>query len=77
MNIACVPFDDPKFRNKIIDIKKKNEQIIDTVSEDTVTFAGYDEHAREKAQELVNTFKMFIEEIKDEFTALQVKTGTK
>ena len=72
VNKACIPFDDPEFRTKIIDIKKKNEQIIDAVSEDAVTFAGYDEHAREKAVELVNKFKQFMEENKDELTALQI-----
>jgi len=72
VNKACTPFDNPKFRTKIIDIKKKNEQIIDAVSEDAVTFAGYDEHAREKALELVNKFKQFMEENRDELTALQI-----
>jgi len=45
---ACVPFDNPEIRNKIIDIKKKTEQIIDTVSKDEVIFAGYDRQAKEQ-----------------------------
>jgi len=69
---ACVPFDNPEIRNKIIDIKKKTEQIIDTVSKDEVIFAGYDRQAKEKAQTIVDTFKKFIEENKDELTALQL-----
>ncbi len=69
---ACAPFDAPKLRNTIIDIKKRNEQIIDTVSKDTVTFAGFDEQAKEKARTIVDTFKRFIEENKDEITALQI-----
>ncbi|MDP2766635.1 MAG: type I restriction-modification enzyme R subunit C-terminal domain-containing protein [Candidatus Methanoperedens sp.] len=69
---ACAPFDAPKLRNIIIDIKKRNEQIIDTVSKDTIIFAGYDEHAKEKARTIVDTFKKFIEENKDELTALQI-----
>ncbi len=69
---ACAPFDNPKLRNTLIDIKKKNEQIIDTVSKDTVTFSGYDARAKEKAKSLIDSFKKFIEENKDEITALQL-----
>ncbi len=69
---ACVPFDSPKLRNTIIDIKKRNEQDIDTVSKDRVIFAGFDEQAKEKAGTIVDTFKKFIDENKDELTALQI-----
>jgi type I restriction enzyme R subunit len=69
---ACVPFDNPKFRNALTTIKKRTEQIIDVVSTDEVTFAGIDEKAKEKAQNLVDTFKKFIEDNKDELTALQI-----
>jgi type I restriction enzyme, R subunit len=70
--LACKPFDDPKFRNTIIDIKRRSEQIIDTVSIDDVTFAGFDEKAKEKARTIINTFKQFIKDNKDELTALQI-----
>ncbi len=69
---ACAPFDSPKLRNTLIEIKKKNEQIIDTVSKDVVIFAGFDEQAKEKARTIVDTFEKFIEENKDEITALQI-----
>ncbi|MBO8127757.1 MAG: DEAD/DEAH box helicase family protein [Peptococcaceae bacterium] len=72
VNKACAPFDDPKLRNTIIDIKKRNEQIIDYVSKDTVVFAGFDEQAKEKARTVVDNFKRFIEDHKDEITALQI-----
>jgi type I restriction enzyme R subunit len=71
-NEACTPFDDPGLRNTIITIKKRNEQVIDDVSQDTVIFAGFGEQAREKAQHVVNNFKQFIEDNKDELTALQI-----
>lgn len=71
-NEACVPFDDPDLRKTIINFKKLNEQVIDNVSKDTVIFAGFSEQAKEKAQGVVNTFKQFIEENKDELTALQI-----
>ena len=69
---ACEPFNKPQVRNTIIDIKRRNEQIIDTVSKDVVTFAGFDAQAKEKAQKVVDTFRKFIEENKDELTALQI-----
>jgi type I restriction enzyme R subunit len=68
VKIACTPFDNPKLRNTLIDFKKRNEQIIDTVSKDAVIFTGFDEQAKEKARTIINTFKRFIEENKDELT---------
>lgn len=69
---ACAPFDNPGLRNTLIDIKKRSEQIIDTVSKDDVISAGFDAQAKEKARTVINTFKRFIEENKDELTALQI-----
>ncbi len=69
---ACAPFDSPKLRNALIDIKKRKEQIIDTVSKDAILFSGFDDGAKEKAQGLVDTFRSFIDENKDELTALQI-----
>ncbi len=69
---ACIPFDNSTLRNTIIDIKKRNEQIIDTVSKDAVVLSGFDNTAKEKARNLVDTFKKFMEENKDELTALQI-----
>jgi len=69
---ACRIFDNPRLRNTLIEIRKRKEQIIDTVSKDEVVFAGYDLGAREKARTIIDTFKKFIEENKDELTALQI-----
>lgn len=69
---ACASFDNPKFRNTVIEIKKRSEQLIDTVSKDTVLFAGFDAQAKEKARNYVDTFKKFMEEKKDELAALQL-----
>jgi type I restriction enzyme R subunit len=70
---ACAIFDSSEFRNKIIEIKQRDEQIIDTISRDTATFAGFDTKAREKmAHSIVDRFKKFIEENKNELTALQI-----
>jgi len=69
---ACIPFDNSSFRNTLATIKQKNEQIIDTVSKDRVIFFGFDEKAKEKARTIVDTFKKFIEENKNELTAIQL-----
>jgi len=69
---ACEIFDNPKFRNTLIEIKKRNEQVIDTVSKDSVISAGFDADAKEKAKTVVDTFKKFIKDNKDELTALQI-----
>jgi len=72
VKIACEPFDNPKLRNTLIEIKRRNEQIIDAVSKDTLINSGFDPRAAEKAQSTVESFKQFIEENKDELTALQI-----
>ena len=68
---ACAPFDNPNLRNTLIAIKQKNEQIIDTVSKDSVITTGWDTQAKEKAQAVITTFRQFIEDNRDELTALQ------
>ena len=67
---ACRPFDDPALRNLIVDIKQRNEITIDTVSIDTVLYAGPDDRADGRAAQVVQSFREFIEEHKDEITAL-------
>jgi type I restriction enzyme R subunit len=69
---ACAPFEDPTFRNTLQDVKTRSEQTLDTVSQDEVLFAGFDEAARERAQGMVTSFKEFIETHKDELVALQI-----
>lgn len=69
---ACAPFDDPKLRNTLIEIKQRSEQIIDVVSIDDLLHAGFNAQASEKARAVVNTFRQFIEDNGDELTALQI-----
>lgn len=69
---ACRPFDNPNLRNKLLELKQRNEQTIDTVSQDEVLLAGFEAAAQEKAREVVQSFKQFIEANKDELTALQI-----
>ena len=75
VKVACAVFDDPTFRNTVIDVKKRSEQIIDTVSKDILIFAGGDEQAASKARLMVDSFRRFIEDNKDELTALQIIYG--
>jgi type I restriction enzyme R subunit len=72
IKIACQPFDNPNLRKKIIDIKRRNEQIIDTITTDTLMFADYDITAKEKSKTMIDKFKRFIEENKNELVALQL-----
>jgi type I restriction enzyme R subunit len=61
----------PALRNRLIEIKKSHEQVIDE-SPDEVTAMRFDETATERARATVESFKAFIEEHKDEITALQI-----
>ena len=69
MNEACRPFDNPKTRNLLIEINKRAYIVIDGITTDAVTHAGYDKTNPEKT---IKSFKKFIEENKDELTALQI-----
>lgn len=69
---ACLIFDEPVFRGTLIEVKQRNDQIIDITSLDKVVFAGHDSQAAEKARLTVKSFKDFIEHNKDELIALQI-----
>lgn len=69
---ACALFDKPEFRNKVVEVKQRNEQTIDTVSKDELVLAGFDQQSFEKAKLTVQSFRSFIEANKDELTALQI-----
>jgi len=69
---AVKPLCDPKLREMILELQAKADQIIDTVSADEVMEAGFDAEALDKARGLVESFEKFIEEHKDEITALQI-----
>jgi type I restriction enzyme R subunit len=55
-----------------VDLKKSFEQVIDTVSQDQLLMAGVSKDGRDRAANLVKSFETFIEENKDEITALQI-----
>jgi type I restriction enzyme, R subunit len=69
---ACAPLNSPALRQRLTDIKTRNDQTIDDVSKDIVLQAGFDQAATERARGTIETFKQFIEENRDELTALQI-----
>jgi type I restriction enzyme R subunit len=66
---ACRPFDDPKLRQLIKDIKQKSDIVIDDITTDQIIGAGYDLKA---AEAKIKSFKEFIEQNKNELIALQI-----
>ena len=69
---AVKPLYDPALRNLLIDLKKRDEQTIDNVSQDKVIEAGFSADALERAKGIVQSFEKFIQDHKDEITALQI-----
>ncbi|MEQ1795333.1 MAG: type I restriction-modification enzyme R subunit C-terminal domain-containing protein [Nitrospira sp.] len=69
---AAKSFHDPKLRELLVEIKKKNELTIDHVSQDQVIEAGFSADALARARTIVQSFEEFIKKHKDEITALQV-----
>lgn len=69
---ALKPFHNPKLRETILKVKTSLEQVIDEVTQDTLTGAGFSAAAKEKAKSVLSDFKRFIEENKDEIEAIQI-----
>ena len=69
---ATKPFHDPKLRELLDVIRQKNEITIDIITEDEILEAGFSHSAEDKAAEVVDKFKQFIADNKDEITALQI-----
>jgi type I restriction enzyme R subunit len=61
-----------RLRQRLVDLKKSFEQIIDNVSQDSVLMAGVSKDGRDRAANLVKSFEQFIEANKDEIMALQI-----
>ena len=68
---ATQPFFNPDVRDFIENIRRSHDQIIDTVNLDSVIFAGFDSQKEENADKVIQTFKEFIEENKNEIIALR------
>ncbi len=62
VSIACRPFDNPKFRFVILEIKKNNTQIINTNS--------MEEAARERSSDIIFKFNSFLESHKTDIPVI-------
>ena len=69
---ALKPFHNPKLRDRLANVRRALDQIIDEVTQDELLHAGFSATAMEKAQALVTSFKAFIEANKDELEAIKV-----
>lgn len=65
-------FDSAKLRQTILDVKKRNEMVIDSLSIDKLIDAGFDEEAKEASMKTIKNFKEFVEKNKDELLALEI-----
>ena len=69
---AAAVFDDPEFREYVENVRKSIEQIIDTHNLDEVTFSGFQTLEADKAKEVVNLFRQFMNDKRDELMALRI-----
>ena len=69
---AIAPFDDPHLRQLLTNVQRRVEQVIDVVSQDHVIEAGYSEEDTERARQMLDSFRDFLEEHRDEIEALQI-----
>jgi len=72
IHIATSPFDNPKLRDFIETVRQKIYQIIDETNPDKIIHSGFDTQAKENADEIINNFRKFIDENKDEIIALKI-----
>ena len=61
-----------ELREKLIDVRRSYEQLIDDASKDKVISGEFSREATDRAQEQTQSFRQFIEDHKDEITALQI-----
>lgn len=62
----------PELRDRLVELRRQQEQMIDATSADELIEAGYSKDATDRARETVASFERFIDENKDEIAALQV-----
>jgi type I restriction enzyme R subunit len=62
----------PEFRTELVRVRDAIEQTIDVVSKDEVILAGFDQKARESAQNTVRSFEQYLKDHKDDIEALQI-----
>ena len=65
-------FNNPDLRNYIVDVRKKYDQVIDTINIDSITNMGWVKDQEAAAALTISNFTAWIEAHKDEITALQI-----
>jgi len=70
--VALRPFGNPRLRARIVELQTASEQIIDELTVDELLYAGHDDRALERARELTDGFRAFVDRNKDEIEALRV-----
>jgi type I restriction enzyme R subunit len=69
---ALRPLARPELRDALVDVQASFDQVIDEINQDTVTRAEFVVDAADRASDTVTSFRRFLEENRDEITALQV-----
>lgn len=69
---AVAPFHQPEIRDYLETIRRKHDQIIDNVNIDFLVYVGFDTTQEENADQVISTFRSFIDENKDEIIALRI-----
>jgi len=72
IDAACAPFDNPNLREALENARMSSEQVIDDVTKDALVGAGYSVEATERAQQMITSFRAYLEANRDEITALQI-----
>ena len=62
----------PDLRKKIVDVRKSYEQLLDQTSQDEVLSSGFSVDAKQRATQMVQSWKQYIEDNKNSLTALQI-----
>ena len=65
-------FNNPVLRDYIVDVRRKYDQIIDSVNVDEISNIGWVKDQQANAQNTIADFKAWIEAHRDEITALQI-----
>jgi type I restriction enzyme R subunit len=64
--------DNPELRQQIVDVRRNYDQVIDEISPDEIIWSGYSQDATDRARSTIESFERFIDDNRDEITALQV-----
>ena len=65
-------FDSAELREYVETVRQQHDQFIDHVNLDAVRFAGWDQQAKDNAEETVQSFRAYLDEKRDEILALQL-----